>query len=234
MLFKSFILILAIMSLSAIAGGLSFFIIKNNSASTQSAVLKAQALSAETGDLNTDLVPLPLAPRAEYIKLDFIQPTYEFKNRITKKPYGIFITPQTSPVQPDKFTGFHNAVDIEYGDVSTDVPVRAIANGTIILSKYASGYGGVIVIKHEINNQSLVALYGHLDPEQMLPEGTDVELGQKIGILGDGHTHETDGARKHLHFSIMPYNSQDKLDIRGYVNTEEDLSKWIDPLIFFN
>ena len=222
------------MSLSAIAGGLSFFIIKNNSASTQSAVLKAQALSAETGDLNTDLVPLPLAPRAEYIKLDFIQPTYEFKNRITKKPYGIFITPQTSPVQPDKFTGFHNAVDIEYGDVSFDVPVRAITNGKIILSKYASGYGGVIVIRHEINNQSLVALYGHLNPEKMLPEGTNVTLGQKIGILGDGYTHETDGARKHLHFSIMPYNPEDKLDIRGYVNTKEDLSKWIDPLIFFN
>jgi len=200
MLFKSFILILAFMGLSAIAGGLSFFIIKNNSAATQSTVLKAQALSAETGDLNNALVPLPLAPRAEFVKLNLIQPTDGFKNRITKKPYGIFITPQTSPVQPDKFTGFHNAVDIEYGDVSVDVPVRAIANGTIILSRYASGYGGVIVIKHEINNQSLVALYGHLDPEQMLPEGTNVTLGQKIGILGDGYTHETDGARKHLHY----------------------------------
>ena len=216
------------------AGELAFFIANDINSKSASAALKAHAGNILNTDINDGLIPLSLAPHAEYIKLDFIQPTYEFKNRITKKPYGIFITPQTSPVQPDKFTGFHNAVDIEYGDVSFDVPVRAITNGKIILSKYASGYGGVIVIRHEINNQSLVALYGHLNPEKMLPEGTNVTLGQKIGILGDGYTHETDGARKHLHFSIMPYNPEDKLDIRGYVNTKEDLSKWIDPLIFFN
>src|SRR3989344_4986937 len=229
-----FILILFLITLPTIAGGLSFYIAKDVASKSASDALKAQAVNILNTDTNNGLVPLSLAPHAEYRKLDFIPPTDEFLNRITKKPYGIFITPQTSPVQPDKFTGFHNAVDIEYGDVSTDVPVRAIANGAIILSRYASGYGGVIVIKHEINNQSLVALYGHLDPEQMLPEGTNVTLGQKIGILGDGHSHETDGARIHLHFSIMPYNPEDKLDIRGYVNTKEDLSKWIDPLIFFN
>ncbi len=233
MLSRGFFIVSFLIGLPVLLGGLAFYIAKDVASKSSSVALKAQVSNVLDINSNSGLIPLSLAPSAEYRKINFIPPTDGFLDRITKKPYGIFITPQTSPVQPDKFTGFHNAIDIEYGDTTEDVPVRAIANGTIILSKYASGYGGVIVIKHEINGQLLLALYGHLDPEQMLPGGTNVTLGQKIGILGEGHTQETDGARKHLHFSIMPYNPENKLDIRGYVNTEEDLSKWIDPLIFF-
>ena len=113
MLSKSFIVILFLISLPVFAGELAFFIANDINSKSASAALKAHAGNILNTDINDGLIPLSLAPHAEYIKLDFIQPTYEFKNRITKKPYGIFITPQTSPVQPDKFTGFHNAVDIE-------------------------------------------------------------------------------------------------------------------------
>ena len=36
--------------------------------------------------------------------------------RITKKPFGIFITTQNSPVQPERFSGYHTGVDVEYKD----------------------------------------------------------------------------------------------------------------------
>src|SRR5438105_4096773 len=34
-------------------------------------------------------------------------------SRVTKKPFGIYITPQNSPVQPEKFKGYHTGVDFE-------------------------------------------------------------------------------------------------------------------------
>lgn len=159
-----------------------------------------------------------------------IAPIDEFYERITKKPFGIYITPQTSPVQPDRFEGYHTGVDIEYEGIVREIPVRAITSGKVILSKFASGYGGVIILRHNINDEDLFVLYGHLDPKSMLPQRTQVTKGQIIGFLGEGRTEETDGARKHLHFAMLKKNS---LDIRGYAQNKEELEGWYDPLEFY-
>ena len=178
--------------------------------------------------------PLPIAASIQESLVEsdkkIIEPIAEFSQRITKKPFGIYITPETSPVHPDKFDGYHTGVDIEYEDIAEDVPVYAIADGTVIVSKFASGYGGVTVIRHRVEEQSFLALYGHLDPASMASAGTRVTRGQQIAILGDGHSEETDGARKHLHFAIL---KKETLDIRGYVKTEEELAGWYDPLEFY-
>src|SRR3990172_8522253 len=63
----------------------------------------------------------------------FQPPLERASERVTKKPFGIYITPQNSPVQPERFRGYHTAVDIEYGDVSEEVPVYAIWDGEIVL-----------------------------------------------------------------------------------------------------
>ncbi len=154
-------------------------------------------------------------------------PVPEFQRRITKKPFGIFISPKSSPVQPERFTGYHTGVDIEYGDVPGDVIVSAIADGTVVLSKKATGYGGVIAIEHTIDGKRVVAIYGHLDPKSLLNTGASVKMGDKIGILGDGETSETDGERKHLHFGL---SISAGVDIRGYVQRKEELSGWLDPV----
>lgn len=159
----------------------------------------------------------------------FVDPIDDFKNRITKKPFGIFITPETSPVQPDKFTGYHTAVDVEYVDVSNEVPVRAVAPGEVTVARYASGYGGVVVVRHNINGETIQSLYGHLDPDQLPSVGNAVTAGEQIGVLGAGETAETDGARKHLHFGILKGST---VDIRGYVSSESDLANWYDPLLY--
>ncbi|HSX24767.1 MAG TPA: hypothetical protein VLG69_02270, partial [Candidatus Andersenbacteria bacterium] len=82
---------------------------------------------------------------------NLVDPVKDFKQRVTKKFFGTYVTPNNSPVQPEKFTGYHTGADAEYGDVAEDVAVYAIADGTVLLARWASGYGGVIAIQHEIN-----------------------------------------------------------------------------------
>ena len=204
----------------ALAGWSYFYV--NRVQFTQS----AQIVSALQNDPPMQIGLLPISSSK------LIEPVYGFKERITKKPFGIFITPDTSPIQPDHFTGYHTGVDAEFDNVVEDVPVRAIADGTVVVSTWANGYGGIVVLKHTINNASLFAVYGHLDPARFLPLSTTrVKAGDQIGILGDGHSQETDGARKHLHFSLY---TGDKIDFRGYVETKEELTSWLNPLDLYH
>lgn len=159
------------------------------------------------------------------------EPVINFRDHITKKAFGIYITPDTSPIENDHFSGFHTGVDAEFTDTITDVAVSAIADGTIIVSQWTTGYGGAIVIRHTINDMPVYALYGHLDATSFTHDiGTRVTAGQQIAILGDDHSEETDGVRKHLHFSL---STTDILTMRGYVKTQEELAHWLNPLDFF-
>lgn len=161
---------------------------------------------------------------------DLKEPVSDFEARITKKQFGTYITPATSPVQPEKFTGYHTGVDVEFTDVAADVPVVAMAAGKVIESRTASGYGGVMAIQHTINGSSYIGVYGHLDPATMLPKGREVAAGAQIALLGDHNSAETDGERKHLHLSVVRGTT---LIIAGYVSTQSELSKWIDPVSLY-
>ena len=158
------------------------------------------------------------------------QPTVDFASRVTKKPFAIYVTPENSPITPERFTGWHTGADAEYEDITAEVTVHAISNGTVRSSRRANGYGGIVVIEHTINNQTLLVIYGHLDPTSLIRENSSVTAGQQIGILGKGGTDETDGERKHLHLGIL---STPKLNVRGYVDSPTKLTDWLDPLTFF-
>lgn len=158
------------------------------------------------------------------------EPVPEFRGRITKKPFGMFITPETSPVQPERFHGYHTGADAEFGDVAEDVPVFAIADGTVVKSGIAQGYGGVVAIRHVINGMPYLAVYGHLDPKTLTQNGNQVPKGAQLGILGDAFTYETGDERKHLHLGI--YAGADT-NIQGYVASSEELIRWSNPTVFF-
>jgi murein DD-endopeptidase MepM/ murein hydrolase activator NlpD len=179
--------------------------------------------SATTSPLYT--VAAPTSPAGQVV-----EPIDEFKSRITKKPFGIHITPATSPVQPERFSGYHTGVDVEYGDVSAAVPIRAVARGRVVRAGTVSGYGGVVVIEHTLPAQTVLALYGHLKPSRLPAVGATVSAGQEIGVLGEGGTPETDGERKHLHFAILTSTT---LDLRGYVANQAELGRWLNPLTLF-
>ena len=48
--------------------------------------------------------------------------------RITKKPFGIFVSPSHSPIQPEKFMGYHTGTDFETfpSEKASDVVVSRI------------------------------------------------------------------------------------------------------------
>jgi murein DD-endopeptidase MepM/ murein hydrolase activator NlpD len=182
------------------------------------------ATPATDAPLVTEDSPTPPTTPATESKL--VEPINEFFARITKKPFGIYITPTTSPVSPEKFTGYHTAVDVEYGDVESDVLVRAAANGKVVVSRTATGYGGVLVIDHR-PDFSWFSLYGHLDPTSLPRLGTEVLAGDIVGKLAPAFSVQSGGERKHLHFGIIAKSTP---DLAGYVQTEAALTGWLDPV----
>lgn len=159
-----------------------------------------------------------------------VEPVDELVERITKKPFGLYVSPENSPVDPEVFTGYHTAIDVEYADVAADVPVRAAADGEVLVARTAQGYGGVVAIQHTIASQPVIGIYGHLDPGQLPAIGSTVSAGQSIGILGDGYTEETDNERKHLHFGLVRGST---VNLLGYVQSSPELADWHDPIKFF-
>ncbi len=161
-------------------------------------------------------------------------PIANFFNRITKKPFGIYITPKTSPVQPEKFKGYHTGADAETttDEKNIDIPIQAIANGTVVFAGHVNGYGGVIIIEHNVNGEKITALYGHLRIASFKVKVKDkVHPGDQIAVLGTGYSSETDGERKHLHLGILKGYV---INYKGYVPTQSGLSPWEDPVVWLH
>lgn len=158
-------------------------------------------------------------------------PIKNFPEGITKKPFGIFITPENSPIQPERFSGFHTGADVEIdsADLSRDIPIYSIAAGRVLKSTRAAGYGGVLAIEHWIAGERVVGIYGHLDPASLAPLNREVQAGDRIGILGEANTSKTDFNRKHLHFGLY---KGENVELLGYVESKNDLKQWVDPVDF--
>lgn len=158
-------------------------------------------------------------------------PIKNFPEGIIKKPFGIFITPQTSPVQPERFSGYHTGADVEAdtADHRAEIPIYSIADGRVLESTRAAGYGGVLAIEHRIGGERVIGIYGHLDPVGLASLNRAVRAGERIGFLGKADTPETDFNRKHLHFGL--YTGKGAV-LLGYVDRKEELKEWIDPVDF--
>lgn len=155
-------------------------------------------------------------------------PLSNAKSRITKKTFGMYITPKTSPVQPERFTGYHSGADFETlpDEQNTDVPVFAICSGQLILKEWASGYGGVMVQQCTVANEPVTVIYGHMRLASItFAKGDQIPAGAQLGLLGTGFSKETDGERKHLHLGIHKGAS---ISILGYVQNKAGLSNWLD------
>jgi hypothetical protein len=147
--------------------------------------------------------------------------------RVTKKPFGIRIDPATSPVQPERFSGYHTGADFEVfaGEDETTIRVPAICAGPIIAARRVGGYGGVAVQSCAVAGERVTVLYGHLSPSSLATG--ELETGDVVGRLGRGYGDETDGERPHLHLSI---HRGDAVEYKGYVQTERELGAWMDPV----
>ncbi|MFZ2187953.1 MAG: M23 family metallopeptidase [Candidatus Moraniibacteriota bacterium] len=154
------------------------------------------------------------------------------KERVAKKPFGIYIDPKNSPVQPERFSGYHTGTDFEIfpEEVDAQIAVRAICDGKLILKKTASGYGGVAVELCTLDNQPVTIVYGHLKLSSITKAiGEDLKAGDTIGQLGTAYSPETDGERKHLHLSIHEGST---INLLGYVQEKNELKNWINPCFY--
>jgi len=161
---------------------------------------------------------------------DFSLPISDALTRVNKKPFGIHVSPDNSPVSPEKFAGYHTGVDFETteSEQNSEVPVYAICSGPLQLKKTATGYGGVAVQSCRIKEESVTIIYGHLRLESVnISLNTTINQGQILGILGKGYSQETAGERKHLHLGI---HRGPTVSLLGYVSGEDKLDQWIDFL----
>jgi murein DD-endopeptidase MepM/ murein hydrolase activator NlpD len=148
---------------------------------------------------------------------------------MTKKVFGTFITPESSPVQPERFRGYHAGIDLEMlpGESAHDVAVVAACDGAVIRRQRVGGYGGVVVQQCSVDGEVVTVLYGHLSLASVrVGIGEELQSGDAIGTLGEGYGVETDGERPHLHFAV---HRGSKVDWRGYAQREDELQGWMDP-----
>lgn len=167
--------------------------------------------------------------RSELESTSFVSPLDAPEQRITKKPFGIRIDPKTSPVKPERFSGYHVGTDFEIlpGEENTAVIVRAICSGKVLQVRNISGYGGLLVQECLHQSERLVVIYGHIDLASIQKKiGENLERGSILGELGEGMSRETDGERKHLHLGV--YRGEG-VSIRGYEEGEAQIRNWLNP-----
>lgn len=181
---------------------------------------------------SAEVAPEPSVLGAVEVVAPFSWPMTDAASRVTKKPFGLLIDPKHSPVENDRFSGYHVGVDFETTpeEADIDVPVFAICDGPLVLKQFAKGYGGMAVQSCELNDEPVSIIYGHLDLASIQAIAGDVLVqGQQLGLLGQGHSPETDGVRKHLHLGVYTGST---LDIHGYVKTETETNQWLDAMLY--
>jgi hypothetical protein len=155
-------------------------------------------------------------------------PLRQAEKRITKKPFGIKISPENSPISPERFSGYHTGIDYEIfeNEQNIDVEVFAICSGKLLKKERVSGYGGALIQECELEGQPAIVLYGHIELNSVEQNPGDyVLLGDPLALLGEAFSRDTDGERKHLHIGIHKGTA---MNVRGYVQNELELKNWID------
>lgn len=131
----------------------------------------------------------------------------------------------------DSRRNIHMAIDVWY---NADAPVYSFWEGTVAYKQEndnAGDYGPTIVIKYELNDQTLFSLYGHLSRKSldMVTVGENVNKGQQIATLGDESVNG--GWAPHLHFQLA-HQDPGEADMPGVVaeeDHEEALQNYPDP-----
>jgi len=216
--------IIAIIALLTIAVAFAVhFKKKNSNTSAEKSVPVLQETST-----NQDRLEIP----GKNKNSNFTPPLNRANERVTKKYFGLFITPQTSPIQPEYFRGYHTGTDFEIfpGEENIEVPVKAVCSGKLLLKKTATGYGGVAVEACDLNGEPITVVYGHFKLISIARNiGDKINAGDTLGILGQGYSVETSGERKHLHLGFRKGNS---INILGYVQNQAELSGWLDSCLY--
>jgi len=108
--------------------------------------------------------------------------------------------------------------------LAAQTPVHALFDGEVVVSYNNAGpklYGGLLVLKHQIENFAFYTLYGHLSIESVSNKsvGDTIKKGTCIGYLGNKK--ENGNWVPHLHFQIMLSLLNFKNDFPGVADFNE-------------
>ena len=160
----------------------------------------------------------------------FADPLPKAGLRPTPLRFGLYVTPERNPIQPpERFTGYHVGTDFEVTseELESEVPVFSICSGVVLYGGFASGYGGLVVQRCESAGEPIIVIYGHLSLANLPERWAELSVGEQIGTLAPARSHDSDDNRKHLHLGI---HRGENIDERGYVQTPEEISDFMDPL----
>lgn len=164
------------------------------------------------------------------------KPLSKFNDRQKLLTFGMYVTPnpEQNPIDPpERFVGYHTALDVEVfeDEMDKEVEVKAICEGNVVEAKTADGYGGVLVHTCQINGEDVTVLYGHLNPNTFTKKiGDPIKRGESIAFLGEEQSPESGFTRKHLHLGI---HRGKEVVLLGYVQSEAELQNYIDPAPLF-
>jgi len=93
-------------------------------------------------------------------------------------------------------SSYHRGVDFVPG---RGAPTYAMADGVVTQSEFSGGYGQHVYLEHQINGQSVMTVYAHLQRDSSpLRVGDQVSAGDFIGLVGSTGT----STGPHLHFEV--------------------------------
>ena len=213
-------------------GLLTAIFLQHQLASSSHSLVSIQFSLSATSTPSAQVQPPQPQATATATAQTILDPISGGKSRITKKPFGLYVSPGDSPISPEKFTGYHTGVDFETypSEQNIDVPISAVCSGRLLLKKWATGYGGVAVQSCSLSGQAVTVIYGHLNVDSITPKvGAVLVAGDFLANLGQGYSEQTDGERKHLHLGI---HKGTVISILGYVPQQSQLSAWLDPQPF--
>lgn len=102
--------------------------------------------------------------------------------------------PRVHPITGEN--SFHTGTDFAAPD---GTPILAAADGTVTVAEFSGGYGGLIVIEHTLNGQTVATAYGHMwETGIHVQPGDTVTAGQHIGDIGSSGN----STGPHLHFEV--------------------------------
>jgi len=128
--------------------------------------------------------------------------TYPYAcGQYTYEEFGPFGSTWGNPTYDPFFTGSDDEFHVGFDYVAdADDPVYAVADGYVQRSRnYGSPWGCYAAINHVINGYTITAIYGHINCQGRVGEGTYVDAGDQIGTI---YEMTKPGELDHLHFSI--------------------------------
>ena len=127
---------------------------------------------------------------------------------------GVLIVPCGSRVPP--FPGEENPPPATACAAPDGTPILAAADGLVTVAEFSGGYGGLIVIEHTIDGQTVATAYAHMWQHGIhVHAGDRVSAGQHIGDVGSSGM--STGA--HLHFEVRPAGTgAEAIDAAAWLN----------------